>query len=488
MQTAIIGAGIAGLASAVRLAAAGHQVTVYEAQAGPGGKLTQFSLGDYRFDLGPSLFTMPQYVDELFAVAGENPRDHFNYQRLPTVCHYFWEDGTRIHAHAEAHEFAQEVERVLDVPGSRVLDMLADAERKYQLTGRTFLEKSLHRLDTWTNWGVLKAMLQIPSFGLFSTMNKVHEQTVGHPKLVQLFNRFATYNGSNPYKAPGLLTIIPHFEHHYGAYLPEGGMFRISKAVYELAQRLGVQFHFNTRVDEILVENRRISGVRVGTERHSYDRVVSNMDVFFTYEQLLPGQAQPKRILGQEKSTSALIFYWGINGSFPELNCHNILFSEDYPAEFAAMERGEMFKDPTVYINKTSDLVPQDAPAGKENWFVMINAPCHRGQDWDQLQRLTRQRTLDKIQRILGVDVENLIEEEFVLRPPEIQSRTGSHLGSLYGTSSNSKMAAFMRHPNFSRRIKNLHFVGGSVHPGGGIPLCLLSAKITAELISEEGS
>lgn len=488
MQTAIIGAGIAGLASAVRLATAGHQVTVYEAQAGPGGKLTQFSLGDYRFDLGPSLFTMPQYVDELFELAGENPRDHFNYQRLSTVCHYFWEDGTRIHAHAEASAFAEEVERVLDIPGSRIMNMLADAERKYKLTGRTFLEKSLHRLDTWSNWGVLKAMLQIPSFGLFSTMNKVHEQKVGHPKLVQLFNRFATYNGSNPYKAPGLLTIIPHFEHHFGAYLPNGGMFSISNSVYELAQRLGVKFHFNTKVDEILVENGKATGIRCGTENHTYDQVVSNMDVFFTYEQLLPNQKQPKRILNQEKSTSALIFYWGIKREFPELNCHNILFSENYPAEFAAMEKGEMFEDPTVYINKTSHLVSGDAPAGKENWFVMINAPCHRDQDWNELEAQTRKRTLDKIKRILGVDIEGLIEEEFVLRPPEIQSRTGSHLGSLYGTSSNSKMAAFMRHPNFSRRIDNLHFVGGSVHPGGGIPLCLLSAKITADLISKEGS
>ena len=486
MQIAIIGSGIAGLASAVRLAVQGHEVTVYEAQPGPGGKLTQFELGDYRFDLGPSLFTMPQYVDELFELAGEDPRAHFRYERLPVVCHYFWEDGTRIHAHAKATDFAAEVERVLDVPGQRIMDMLADAERKYQLTGRTFLEKSLHRLSTWTNWPVVKAMLQIPTLGLFSTMNRVHEQKLKHPKLVQLFNRFATYNGSNPYKAPGLLSIIPHFEHHFGAYLPQGGMYNITEAVHQLAVRLGVQFHFNTRVDEIIVENQRATALRCGTDIHPYDLIVSNMDVFFTYRELLPQQAQPERILNQEKSTSALIFYWGINKTFPELNCHNILFSENYREEFAAMGRGEMFADPTVYINKTSHLVDGDAPAGKENWFVMINAPCDKGQDWDQLAAQTRQRTLDKISRMLGVAIEPLIEEEFVLRPPEIQTRTGSHLGSLYGTSSNSKMAAFMRHPNFSHKISGLHFVGGSVHPGGGIPLCLLSAKITADLISAE--
>ena len=483
MRTAIIGAGIAGLAAAVRLAVQGHEVEVFEATDGPGGKLSEFSLGDYRFDLGPSLFTMPQYVDELFELAGENPREHFFYERLPIVCNYFWEDGTRIHAHAAKDDFAKEVERVLQVPASRITRILADAERKYHISGRTFLEKSLHKLSTWTNLEVLKAMLKIPQLDLFRSMDAVHRRELQHPKLVQLFNRFATYNGSNPYKAPGLLTIIPHFEHHFGAFLPEGGMYSISQSVYELARRQGVKFHFNTKVDEILVTNGAANGVRIGNETQAFDQVVSNMDVFFTYRELLPQQRQPERILAQQKSTSALIFYWGIKKTFPELNCHNILFSEDYPAEFAAMEKGDMYDDPTVYINKTSHLVPGDAPEGCENWFVMINAPCDAGQDWELLQQQTRERTIAKINNILGEDIEPLIEEEWIMTPPVIQTKTGSHLGSLYGTSSNSKMAAFMRHPNFSHRINNLFFVGGSVHPGGGIPLCLLSAKIMSEMV-----
>ncbi|MCB0638490.1 MAG: phytoene desaturase [Lewinella sp.] len=481
----IIGAGIAGLAAAVRMAVRGHEVDVFEAGAGPGGKLTEFSLGDYRFDLGPSLFTMPQYVDELFRLAGEDPRDHFRYQRLPVICHYFWEDGTRLRAHAEAGAFAEEVERQLAVPTERVQAMLADAERKYHLTGRTFLEKSLHRLSTWTNADVLKAMLRIPGLDLFRSMNAVHERELGDPKLVQLFNRFATYNGSNPYKAPGLLTIIPHFEHHYGAYLPEGGMYAISQSIHGLAERLGVRFHFNTRVDEIVVTNGRASGLRIGAEVQAFDRIISNMDVFFTYRRLLPRQPQPERILRQQKSTSAMIFYWGIRREFPELGVHNIFFSEDYRREFAALEAGTLFEDPTVYVNLTSRHVPGDAPPGGENWFVMINAPFQAGQDWAELARLTRERTLAKLRRILGVDVEALIEEEYTLDPTGIENRTGSHLGALYGTSSNSPMAAFLRHPNFSRRLRDLYFVGGSVHPGGGIPLCLLSARITDEVMHD---
>ncbi len=485
--TLIIGAGIAGLAAAVRLAAAGRRVIVLEAEAHPGGKLSEFSLGDYRFDLGPSLFTMPQYVDELFRLAGEEPSHHFSYQRLPTVCHYFWEDGTRLDAAAAAADFAAEVERVLGVPAERVTKFLDRAAHKYELTGHTFLEKSLHRARTWLTRSVARALPRLPGLDLTRSMHRVHERELGHPKLVQFFDRFATYNGSNPYRAPGLLSMIPHFEHHFGAFLPTGGMYDISKSIHQLAVRQGVEFRFNTRVEEILLTaDGRAGGVRLaGGETLAAETVVSNMDVFFTYQKLLPTARHPRRILARQKSTSAVIFYWGIGAEFPELGVHNIFFTEDYRAEFAALETGTLSDDPTVYVNISSKHVPGDAPPGGENWFVMINAPAlAEGQDWDRLLALTRARTLAKLSRILGREIEPLIRQETTLDPRGIQSRTGSHRGALYGTSSNHPFAAFLRHPNFSRRIPGLYFVGGSVHPGGGVPLCLLSAKITAREIT----
>ena len=483
LKVGIIGAGIAGLASAVRMAIQGHEVQVYEANAYPGGKLSSFDLDGYRFDAGPSLFTMPQYVDDLFHSAGENPRDHFNYQRLPVVCEYFWEDGTRLSAKSEAREFAQEVEDKLEVPKDKVLKLLADSKRKYEVTGRIFLEKSLHQWKTWTNWKVAKAMIQIPSLDLFTNMNRVHEKLVGHPKLVQLFNRFATYNGSNPYKAPGLLSIIPHFEHALGAYYPEGGMLSITNAVYGLAQRLGVQFYFNSPVQEIIVEGGVAKGLNLGEESQYFDRIISNMDVFFTYRKLLSTQKQPERILSQEKSTSAIIFYWGIQHSFSELDLHNIFFSDNYEQEFRDLNSGKVYHDPTVYVNISSKYSSEDAPANCENWFTMINAPYNDGQNWDQIIAEVRKNTINKLSRILGKDIAPLIVCEEILDPRTIESKTRSHLGSLYGTSSNNKMAAFMRHPNFSNKIKNLYFCGGSVHPGGGIPLCLLSAKVVSEVM-----
>jgi phytoene dehydrogenase-like protein len=208
------------------------------------------------------------------------------------------------------------------------------------------------------------------------------------------------------------------------------------------------------------------------------------MDVFPTYKNLLKLTKTPQRTLSQESSSSAVIFYWGINKIFDQLDLHNIFFSVDYEAEFEAIfNQKKTSEDFTVYVNITSKDVPSDAPKGGENWFVMINTPADQGQDWNQIKNELREKTIAKLNRILKVDMDSLIQEEEVLTPPMIEQKTSSHLGALYGSSSNDKMAAFLRHPNFSSEIKNLYFCGGSVHPGGGIPLCLLSAKIATDLI-----
>jgi phytoene dehydrogenase-like protein len=208
------------------------------------------------------------------------------------------------------------------------------------------------------------------------------------------------------------------------------------------------------------------------------------MDVFPTYKNLLKGIKIPRKKLNQERSSSAVIFYWGINRKFEQLDLHNIFFSQDYKAEFDAIFNKKIIGDDfTVYVNITSKNVPTDAPKDAENWFVMINTPADYGQDWEKIKERLREKTIVKLNRMLNVDLNDLIQEEEVLTPPMIQDKTSSHLGALYGSSSNDKMAAFLRHPNFSSSIKNLYFCGGSVHPGGGIPLCLLSAKIATDLI-----
>jgi diapolycopene oxygenase len=480
----IIGSGIAGIATSIRLACQGYDVSVFEKNEYPGGKLSSFTLGDYRFDFGPSLFTMPHFVDELFALAGENPRDHFQYKRKEIGCKYYWEDGVRLNAYGDNNRFLEEVDNTLGVPKHQLQNYLEQAQKKYNRTVSIFLEKSLHKLDTYLNKATVKGILHLFSYELETTLHKVNTRRLKEPHLVQFYDRFATYNGSNPYQTPGMMTLIQHLEQHYGTFVPEKGMVDITNSLVALAKRKGVQFHFNTAVEEIVIEHQLATGIRVNGTTHKADVVVSNMDVVPTYRHLMPTQKAPEKSLQQERSSSAVIFYWGIDRSFPDLDLHNIFFSDNYQAEFDAIFRDKtLFDDPTVYVNITAKDVHGDAPAGKENWFVMVNAPHDIGQDWDALSKTLKKQVLDKLNRNLSVDLANHIEEELVVTPPLIADKTASFTGALYGAASNNRMAAFLRHPNFSRHISGLYFCGGSVHPGGGIPLCLLSAKIVADLV-----
>ena len=479
----IIGSGIAGLASAIRMAVAGFRVDVFEANAYPGGKITVTGGEGYRFDAGPSLFTLPALVDELFELAGKKPENYFRYHRKKVACRYFWEDGTDLTAWADREKFAIEAEKKTGIEREMILHYLEDSEKAFNSTYPVFLENSLHILGNYLSRETLSAFLRIHKLNLLSTLNEVNEKNLGNDKMVQLFNRFATYNGSSPYLTPGVMSTIPHLEHNLGTYYPKGGMHAITSSLVKLAEELGVRFHFDQRVEQILVKNKKAVGIRVKDKDIFCDLVFTNMDIVPTYRQLLSDQPAPEKTLQQPRSSSALIFYWGISQRFSELDLHNIFFSDNYPKEFEYIfSRGEVYHDPTVYVNISSKEDSKDAPEGCENWFVMVNVPPNTGQDWDELIPGIRTNTLDKLSRILDSDIQAIIEYEEVLDPRSIEGKTSSYQGALYGASSNNPMAALLRHPNFSRRIKNLYFCGGSVHPGGGIPLSLLSAKIATEI------
>ena len=483
----IIGSGIGGIATALRLRSMNYNVTVFENNNYPGGKLASFDLGPYRFDAGPSLLTMPHFIDELFVLFNENPRDYFNYKKKDISCKYFWDDGTKLNAYSEKSKFINEINTVLGVKESTVSTYLLKAKKKYDLTKSMFLEQSLHKLKTYLSKDLLIGLFNVFSFQINKTLNQVNELELKEPHLVQLFNRFATYNGSSPYKTPGMMTLVQHLEQEYGTYVSDKGMNNITKSLYDLALRQGIDFKFNSFVSQILVSGKRAIGVSVGEESYSSDIVVSNMDIVPTYRNLLKNHYQPEKTLSQERSSSALIFYWGINKEFKNLDLHNIFFSNDYKKEFQSIfEKKSIFSDPTVYINITSKDVKGDAPDNCENWFVMINSPNDSGQDWDNMIEEVKSNILKKINRLLNIELEDYIEYEKVYTPKTIESNTQSYMGSLYGSSSNNLMSAFLRHPNFSNKILNLYFCGGSVHPGGGIPLCLLSAKIVSQIIKNK--
>ena len=485
-QIGIVGSGIGGIAFAIRMACLGQQVHVFEANAYPGGKLAEITLDGYRFDAGPSLFTLPQLVDELFALAGKNPRDYFQYERLPEICRYFWEDGTRLHTHQDPDKTATEIAEVLGESAQNIRTYIAHAGTKYNIVSDLFLDNSLHKLSTWTGKKALTGYANLHRLGLFDTMHNSHRKRFKNPKTVQLFDRYATYNGSDPYQTPATLSIIPHLEYNLGAYFPAGGMIEIPRSLSRLAQELGVEFHLEEPVTEIRCSASQVTGIKTNKGTYDFDFVASNADIRPTYERLLTRLPKPKKLLNQPKSSSGIIFYWGVNRTFEELGVHNIFFSDHYKREFEAIFNSQtMDEDPTAYVHISSKVAPDDAPVGCENWFVLMNAPANSGQDWDQLVNATRKNVIAKISRILGVDLEKQIVSEDYLDPRRIETRTSSSGGALYGNASNNKFAAFLRHPNYRPAIKNLYWIGGSVHPGGGIPLCLSSAKIAAKLFQE---
>ncbi|WP_426669592.1 1-hydroxycarotenoid 3,4-desaturase CrtD [Mucilaginibacter sp. McL0603] len=484
-KAVIIGAGIAGIATAVRLAVKGYQVEVFEANNYAGGKIAEFEQDGFRFDAGPSLFTMPQYVDELFELAGKKPSQYFSYQKLDTLCQYFYEDGSRLTAYADEEKFINEVEK-LTGDADAIRKHLENSSRIYQISRPIFLEQSLHRLKTYFTFDAVRALFRLPKLDTSRTMHEANNSLFKDEHMVQYADRYATYNGSDPYQVPATLNVIPHLEHHLGAYFPEKGMYNIVSSLVQLAESIGVKFHYNSPVERVILENKKPIGIKIRDCIIEADIVVSNMDVWFTYHKLLSDHSHlfPKKTLNQERSSSALIFYWGIKKKFEELDLHNIFFSTDYKTEFEHIwQKQTIHHDPTVYVNISSKFKPDDAPPGCENWFVMINVPANKGQDWGQLIKETRTNIQEKLSRILKTDIADLIVAESVLDPRSIENQTSSYQGSIYGSSSNSRFAAFLRHANRSVKIKNLYFCGGSVHPGGGIPLCLLSAKIVSEWI-----
>ncbi len=481
----IIGSGIAGLASAIRLSKKGYQVTIFEKNNYLGGKLSELKLGSFRFDKGPSLLTMPHLIDELSE--GDPNLTLMPYTKLNTLTHYFFEDGTKIKATSTLNEFAKEISEKLNENETVVLNHLKKSAFYYKITSDLFLTQSLSKIKNFLNLKTLKGILCIPKLNLFRTMHYQNAITFKNKKTVQIFDRYATYNGSNPYKAPALLNIIPHLEFGFGAYLPKDGMHQITKHLHQLALSLGVEIKLNAPVEKINLQNNKVVGLTSNGLFYECDSVLSDIDIHSVYEYLLPNEFKPKKLLSQEKSSSAYVFYFGINKEFNELDVHNILFSENYKEEFDCLfNEQKPYHDPTIYINITSKLCKLDAPSNCENWFVMINAPHNTSKEPITYGSELRKQVLAKINRMLKTNLEPYIIEEAVLDPYEIEMQTSSVGGSLYGNASNNKFSAFLRHANFSSSIKGLFFLGGSVHPGGGIPLCLLSAKIVSNLFPNQ--
>jgi phytoene desaturase len=479
----IIGAGLGGLSAACRLAKSGFSVTVLEKNESVGGKVNFVEASGYKFDTGASLLTMRHILEDLFEFCGKKIEDYLEIVPLEPICRYFWNDETQFDASPNIEKTENEIAKLEPEDLENFRKYLADSKQKYEISERTFLAKSLNDLPQLLTLQNLPDLLKISTL---KTLDKHNASYFKSKKLQQLFNRFATYNGSSPYQIPATFALIPYVEFGLGAWYVRGGMYEIPRSLEKLARELGVKFLTDSEVETIIVENKKAVGVKANGEVISADYIVSNADAIETYRSLLP--VTNKRIESREPSCSGFVLLLGTHKKFDRLAHHNIFFSDDYKAEFDAIFKQKIpAPKPTIYICATSRTDQSQSPEGHENLFVLVNAPYTSEKvDWQKEAKPYRDLIIKKLESFGLDDLEKSIDFEQIITPTDFETKYRANKGSIYGISSNGIFSAFLRVPNKSKDIENLYFVGGATHPGGGIPLVLLSGKMTSEMILKE--
>lgn len=474
----VIGAGLGGLATAIRLAHAGHAVEIWEKNGEPGGKLKEFSQDGFSWGTGPSLLTMPHVLRDLFTSAGERLENRLDLVRLDSCCRYFWTNGTTIDEDA-AFWSQPEVTRFLDY-----------ARGIYELSGEAYLNRppgDFWRAFTLRNLGKLRHFGKVATT---RTLAQEVERRISDPHLQQIFLRFATYNGSSPYQTPATFNIIPYVEAEFGAWYVRGGMPRITEELTGLARRRGVTFRFNTTATDW----RHNEATAQDGFRTRADLLVCNADVLSARTGFLAGHTSTKvqkKILRPPLSTSGFILFLGVKGCDPRLSHHNIFFSDDYPHEFAEIHDAKISPtEPTIYISISSHTDPNHAPDGHDNYFVLINTPARDpDQPWTKAEAAGyRDLVLKRLEQFGLDDLQKRIVSERIFTPSDFAHRDLAHHGALYGWASHSIRTSLFRPPLRAPDLRNVYFVGGTTHPGGGIPLVLLSGKMVAEMITGEAS
>jgi len=512
----IIGAGIGGLSAAIRLAAQGYRVQILERQPQVGGKLNQLKHAGFSFDTGPSLLTMPSVLKDLFAAAGRRLEDYLDLVPLDPTCRYFYRDGVTLNAWCDRTRLANECARLNPADGEALLRFLDDAHEIYQAAADPFLYHSLGSpldvLRTFVRYVLRGHASALPDDGstigqrLRAVLAALSPMTLDRSvrsyfideHLRQLFDRYATYNGSSPYRLASVYNIIPYVEMAGGGWYPRGGIYTLAEALEKVARELGVRIETRCDVRRILVERGEARGVVLadGVVRRC-DIVIANSDVVTTQRELLSPAVRSERLVRRlerlEPSCSGFVLLLGTDRLYPALAHHNIFFSDDYPAEFDDLfTYRRPLRNPTIYVCATTRSDPSQAPTGHENLFVLVNAPyLTSSSNWQEEAPAYREHILNLLASYKGIDLDDLREHivcESMMTPLDFQQRYGANAGSIYGLSSNARLAPFTRPGNRARDIRGLYFVGGSTHPGGGVPLVMLSGKIVAELVAEDAA
>ena len=492
MKIAVIGAGMGGMTAAARLARAGHTVNLYEASDTYGGKLRTEWIGKFAFDTGPSLLTLPAVYKDFFIRTGKPLGILCEILPVDPSFDYRFTDGTNVKfANLSRHHTLSAIRGAFGEVAAQQWDqMMKRATRMWDVSREPFVESELK-----SPFGLLKRKSLFRDIFIISpwkSLRNFANKTLPDQRLRFILDRYATYSGSDPRKAPAVLATIAYVEEAFGAWHIKGGIGTLATLVHQRCLDVGVKFHFNSKVEQINIKNGVVVGIRLEDESEiASDAVVANADASMIYNYLIKAENRKlrkvrKNIARADASLAGFTLLLGLRKSATNmLSHHTILFTHDYDAEFNSIFSKKLpAEKPTIYI-----CAPQDDQMVKgenlESWSVLVNVPPHgsHGFDWndESFNRKYANSIIDQIEN-QGIPIRNRLESLTIRTPADLERTVFAPGGSIYGTSSNGARAAFMRAKNRSP-IKGLYCVGGSAHPGGGLPLVGMSGEIVANAI-----
>jgi phytoene desaturase len=484
----VVGAGIGGLATAGRLARHGYAVTVFEANAQAGGRTHQLRRDGHRFDIGPTLFLMPEVFEETYAALGERLADHLDLQRIDPTYRIRFDDGSSLDLTADMLKMQPRLEAIQPGSFGGFLRYLAEGQLHYRLSLEKFVGRNFRSLAEYFSPANLPLLFKLKAL-------RRHYSNIGRyfddPRLKAAFTFQNMYLGLSPYDAPATYSLLQYTELADGVWFPIGGMYRVPESLQAIAEKHGARFVFNAPVAAIEVEGRRATGVRLASgERHAADVIIANADLPYVYRELLRDERATRRLEKLKYTCSTLMFYWGVDKVYPQLGHHNVFLSGDYRASFDRIFRDHTLpEEPSVYVHAPARTDPSAAPSGQDTLMVLVpvgHLDPAAEQDWEALTARARRATLRQLEAIGITDLEQHLKFEIAYNPRTWQQRFNLEKGAAFGLSHNFWQVGYLRPRNRHARYRNLYFVGASTHPGTGVPIVLLSARLVAERILAE--
>ncbi len=492
---AVIGSGLGGLAAACVSAARGHGVTLYDKNAWLGGKAALLEENGFRFDMGPTILTVPRVLERIFAEAGREMSDYLDLRRIDPQWGCFFADGTRIDLEENVARMGAAMDSFTQKPGTGAAyaRFQAKASNLHDVSERFFFWKAVEDLfDTIDVKANLNpdTLRDVLSLRMGRSVAGMIRSDVKDHRLAQMLDHFVQYVGSSPYGAPAVLCAIAHMQVADGVWYPMGGTRAVVEALSKLAGELGVALRPGSDVEGLNIEKGRATGVRVGGQVERYDAVISNMDSVRTYQELVGGKVGRRYARKDlEPACSGVVLYLGLNKRYDHLLHHDFVFSADPKEEFDFIyKKGEPAPDPTCYIAAPSTTDPSVAPEGGEALYVLVHTPYLRPHhDWSTMFPAYRQVILDKLKRTAGlVDIEERIVFERHLTPHDIHERYKVLNGAIYGLASHGLFMGAFKPGNRSRDVKGLYLAGGAAHPGPGMPMVMMSGWIAADALDHD--